>query len=207
MDTFNYMRAFRRIVELGSLAKAAEDLDVSSAGLSKQLRALEAHLGAVLIQRTTRKMSLTDTGAAYYAECCRLLDELDALEKSVKQQSRRVSGRLRVNAPVSFALSVLSPLLARFLHQYPELRLDLAMEDRLVDAVGQGFDVSIRLRAQLDDSSLIARRLASLTQMLCAAPSYLDRRGRPDSVQALRGHDLLSYTPVSYTHLTLPTKA
>jgi DNA-binding transcriptional LysR family regulator len=194
MDTFNYMRAFRRIVELGSLAKAAEDLDVSSAGLSKQLRALEAHLGAVLIQRTTRKMSLTDTGTAYYAECCRLLDELDALEKSVKQQSRRVSGRLRVNAPVSFALSVLSPLLARFLRQYPELRLDLAMEDRLVDAVGQGFDVSIRLRAQLDDSSLIARRLASLTQVLCAAPAYLDRRGRPDSTEALRGHDLLNYT-------------
>ncbi|MFY1961634.1 LysR family transcriptional regulator [Achromobacter xylosoxidans] len=134
MDTFNYMRAFRRIVELGSLAKAAEDLDMSSAGLSKQLRALEAHLGAVLIQRTTRKMSLTDTGAAYYAECCRLLDALDALEKSVKRQSGRVSGRLRVNAPVSFALSVLSPLLARFLRQYPELRLDLAMEDRLACA-------------------------------------------------------------------------
>lgn len=194
MDTFNYMRAFRRIVELGSLAKAAEDLDMSSAGLSKQLRALEAHLGAVLIQRTTRKMSLTDTGAAYYAECCRLLDALDALEKSVRRQSGRVSGRLRVNAPVSFALSVLSPLLARFLRQYPDLRLDLAMEDRLVDAVGQGFDVSIRLRAQLDDSSLIARRLASLTQVLCAAPSYLERRGVPDSVDALRGHDILSYS-------------
>lgn len=194
MDTFNYMRAFRRIVELGSLAKAAEDLDMSSAGLSKQLRALEAHLGAVLIQRTTRKMSLTDTGAPYYAECCRLLDALDALEKSVKRQSGRVSGRLRVNAPVSFALSVLSPLLARFLRQYPELRLDLAMEDRLVDAVGQGFDVSIRLRAQLDDSSLIARRLASLTQVLCAAPSYLERRGLPDSAEALRGHDILSYS-------------
>lgn len=194
MDTFNYMRAFRRIVELGSLAKAAEDLDMSSAGLSKQLRALEAHLGAVLIQRTTRKMSLTDTGAAYYAECCRLLDALDALEKSVRRQSGRVSGRLRVNAPVSFALSVLSLLLARFLRQYPDLRLDLAMEDRLVDAVGQGFDVSIRLRAQLDDSSLIARRLASLTQVLCAAPSYLERRGVPDSVDALRGHDILSYS-------------
>lgn len=194
MDTFNYMRAFRRIVELGSFAKAAEDLGVSSAGLSKQLRALEAHLGAVLIQRTTRKMSLTDTGAAYYAECCRLLDELDTLEKSVKRQSRRVSGRLRVNAPVSFALSVLTPLLARFLRQYPELRLDLSMEDRLVDAVGQGFDVSIRLRAQLEDSSLIARQLACLTQVLCAAPAYLERRGRPDSVDALRGHDLLSYS-------------
>ena len=194
MDTFNYMRAFRRIVELGSLAKAAEDLDMSSAGLSKQLRALEAHLGAVLIQRTTRKMSLTDTGAAYYAECCRLLDELDTLEKSIKQQAGRVAGRLRVNAPVSFALSVLSPLLARFLRQYPELRLDLAMEDRLVDAVGLGFDVSIRLRAQLDDSSLIARRLASLTQVLCAAPSYLAQRGHPGSVDDLRGHDCLSYS-------------
>lgn len=194
MDTFNYMRAFRRIVELGSLAKAAEDLDLSSAGLSKQLRTLEAHLGAVLLQRTTRKMSLTDTGAAYYAECCRLLDELDTLEKSIRQQSGRVAGRLRVNAPVSFALSVLAPLLARFLRLYPELRLDLAMEDRLVDAVGQGFDVSIRLRAQLDDSSSIARRLASLTQVLCAAPSYLDRRGWPDRVDALRTHDLLSYS-------------
>ena len=107
-------------MELGSLAKAAEVLNMSSAGLSKQLRALESHLGAVLIQRTTRKMSLTDTGTAYYAECCRLLDELDA---SVRQQSQRVSGRLRVNAPLSFALSVLSPLLARFLRQYPELRL------------------------------------------------------------------------------------
>lgn len=194
MDTFNYMRAFRRIVELGSLAKAAEDLDMSSAGLSKQLRALESHLGAVLIQRTTRKMSLTDTGTAYYAECCRLLDELDALEKSVRRQSQRVSGRLRVNAPLSFALSVLSPLLARFLRQYPELRLDLSMEDRLVDAVGQGFDVSIRLRAQLDDSTLIARRLVSLKQVLCAAPSYLQAHGHPRDADALRGHAILSYS-------------
>ena len=190
MDTFNYMRAFRRIVELGSLAKAAEVLDMSSAGLSKQLRALESHLGAVLIQRTTRKMSLTDTGTAYYAECCRLLDELDALEKSVRQQSQRVSGRLRVNAPLSFALSVLSPLLARFLRQYPELRLDLSMEDRLVDAVGQGFDVSIRPRAQLEDSTLIARRLVSLTQVLCAAPSYLQAHGHPrDAGRAARACD------------------
>ncbi|MBO9680261.1 MAG: LysR family transcriptional regulator [Acidovorax sp.] len=194
MDTFLHMRAFRRIVELGGLAKAADDLHMSSAGLSKQLRALEAHLGVVLLQRTTRRMSLTDTGQAYYAECCRLLDGVDALEKSVREQSQRVTGRLRVNAPLSFALSTLSPLLARFLQRYPELQLDLSMEDRLVDAVGQGFDVSIRLSAALADSSLIARRLASLSQMLCAAPDYLRRRGTPTAVAQLREHDLLAYS-------------
>lgn len=194
MDTLTPLRAFRRIVELGSIAKAADALDLSSAALSKQLRALEAHLGAVLLQRTTRRMSLTDTGQAYYAECCRLLDEFDALEQSVRAQSQQVAGRLRVNAPLSFALSTLSPLLARFMQRHPQLQIDLSMEDRLVDAVGQGFDVSIRLSAELADSSLIARRLASLSQMLCAAPSYLQTHGRPASAAGLRGHALLNYS-------------
>ena len=152
MDSFNLMRAFRRIVERGGLARAAEDLGMSPAGLSKQLRTLEAHLGVVLLQRTTRRMSLTETGHAYYRECCRLLDELDALERGIAEQRGEVAGRLRVNAPQSFALSTLSPLLPRFLQQHPQLSLDLVMEDRLLDAVGEGFDVSLRLRAELDDS-------------------------------------------------------
>ncbi len=138
MDSFNLMRAFRRIVERGGLARAAEDLGMSPAGLSKQLRTLEAHLGVVLLQRTTRRMSLTETGHAYYRECCRLLDELDALERGIAEQRGDVAGRLRVNAPQSFALSTLSPLLPRFLQQHPQLSLDLVMEDRLLDAVGEG---------------------------------------------------------------------
>jgi DNA-binding transcriptional LysR family regulator len=194
MDSLTPLRAFRRIVELGSIARAADALDLSSAALSKQLRALEAQLGAVLIQRTTRRMSLTDTGRAYYAECCRLLDGFDTLEQSVRAQSQQVTGRLRVNAPLSFALSTLAPLLARFMQRHPQLQIDLSMEDRLVDAVGQGFDVSIRLSAELADSSLIARRLASLSQMLCASPAYLQQHGRPASVAALRGHALLNYS-------------
>ena len=140
MDSFNLMRAFRRIVERGGLARAAEDLGMSPAGLSKQLRTLEAHLGVVLLQRTTRRMSLTETGHAYYRECCRLLDELEALERGIAEQRGDVAGRLRVNAPQSFALSTLSPLLPRFLQQHPQLSLDLVMEDRLLDAVGEGFD-------------------------------------------------------------------
>ena len=215
MDSFNLMRAFRRIVERGGLARAAEDLGMSPAGLSKQLRTLETHLGVVLLQRTTRRMSLTETGHAYYRECCRLLDELDALERGIAEQRGEVAGRLRVNAPQSFALSTLSPLLPRFLQQHPQLSLDLVMEDRLLDAVGEGFDVSLRLRAELDDSRLVARRLASLQQVLCAAPSYLQQHPVPQAVDDLQAHSVLAYSlsdspgswpllgpdAVSYTHL------
>lgn len=218
MDSFNLMRAFRRIVERGGLARAAEDLGISAAGLSKQLRTLETHLGVVLLQRTTRRMSLTEIGQAYYQECCRLLDELDALERGIAAQRGQVEGRLRVNAPLSFALSTLSPLLPRFLAQHPQLALDLVLEDRLLDAVGEGFDVSLRLRAELDDSSLVARRLASLQQVLCAAPAYLQRHPAPTSVEQLQGHALLAYSlsdspgtwplhgPDGQVTVTLPTR-
>ena len=194
MDTFSTMRAFRRIVELGGLARAAEDLGLSSAGLSKQLRALEAHLDTVLLQRTTRSMSLTETGRAYYADCCRILDELDVLENATRQQSQRVTGRLRLNAPLSFTLSILSPLLAEFMREYPDVQLDLVMEDRLVDAVAHGFDLTIRLRSSLDDSTLIARRLATVKQVLCAAPSYLEQNGEPATPDDLRHHKVLIYS-------------
>ncbi|MBD9536640.1 LysR family transcriptional regulator [Stenotrophomonas sp. STM01] len=194
VDSFNLMRAFRRIVERGGMARAAEDLGMSAAGLSKQLRTLEAHLGVVLLQRTTRRMSLTDTGQAYYLECCRLLDELDALERGIARQREEVSGRLRVNAPLSFALNTLSPLLPRFLARYPQVALDLVMEDRLVDAVGEGFDVSLRLRAVLEDSTLVARRLASVEQVLCAAPAYLQQHPAPTTAAQLRQHTLLAYS-------------
>lgn len=194
MDTFTLMRSFRRIVELGGLGKAADDLNLSAAGLSKQLRALEAHLGTVLLQRTTRRMSLSATGQAYYERCCQLLDQLDELERSVHQESQQVSGKLRVNAPLSFALSTLAPVLAGFLEQHPGVELDLVMEDRLVEAVSQGFDVSIRLAPALPDSSLIARQLASLGQVLCAAPAYLQRHGQPASRAELAGHAQLHYS-------------
>lgn len=194
MDQLALMRSFRRVVELGSFARAADDLHLSAAGLSKQVRQLEARLGTVLLQRTTRRMSLTDGGRHYFAECCRLIDEIDALEQRVRDQSDSIEGRLRLNAPLSFGLTVLSPLLGRFLLQHPQLRLDLVLDDRVLDMVGEGFDVAIRLRAGLEDSSLVARRLASSPQRLCAAPAYLQRRGEPRSPPDLCGHDLLGYS-------------
>ncbi|OLS64518.1 LysR family transcriptional regulator [Pseudomonas putida] len=194
MDTFTLMRSFRRIVELGGLGKAAEDLDLSAAGLSKQLRTLEDHLGTVLLQRTTRRQSLTASGQAYYERCCELLDQLDQLERSVHQAAQRISGKLRVNAPLSFALSTLAPVLAGFLEAHPGVELDLVMEDRLVEAVSQGFDVSIRLAPGLADSSLVAKRLGSLRQVLCAAPGYLQRHGQPAGPDDLSGHAQLHYS-------------
>ena len=167
---------------------------MSSAGLSKQLRALESHLGAVLIQRTTRKMSLTDTGTAYYAECCRLLDELDALEKSVRQQSQRVSGRLRVNAPLSLraerAVAAAGALPAAVPGAAPG-----PVHGRPPGGRGgpglRRIDPAARAAGRFH---LIARRLVSLTQVLCAAPSYLQAHGHPRDADALRGHAILSYS-------------
>lgn len=193
MDQLNAMRAFRRVVELGGFARAAEDLGASAAGLSKQIRQLEEHLGAVLLQRTTRRMSLTDAGQAYFAECRRLLDEMDRVEHALRAQAGQVEGRLRVNAPTSFGLAVLSPLLGDFLARHPRLKLDLALDDRVLDVIGTGFDVSLRVRSTLEDSSLIARRLGTIQQMLCASPDYLQRRGVPGTPSELLQHDVLAY--------------
>jgi len=194
MDVLGAMRSFRRVVERGSFVKAAEELGLSSAGLSKQIRQLEERLGAVLIQRTTRRMSLTDTGSAYYDECCRILDDLDELERAVAADVNDVTGRLRVNAPLSFGLTVLSPLLPKFMAAYPDLKIDLTLSDYVLDVVAAGFDVSIRVRTELPDSTLIARRLGDVEQIICAAPSYLEARGTPKSVEDLHRHDCLTYT-------------
>lgn len=193
MDQLNAMRAFRRVVELGGFARAADDLGVSAAGLSKQLRQLEEHLGAVLLQRTTRRMSLTDAGRAYFGECCRLLDEMERVEHALRAQAGQVEGRLRVNAPTSFGLAVLSPLLGTFLARHPRLKLDLVLDDRVLDVIGTGFDVSLRVRSTLEDSSLVARRLGTIQQVLCAAPDYLHRHGMPETPADLSGHDVLAY--------------
>ncbi|WP_198411894.1 LysR family transcriptional regulator [Microvirga flavescens] len=188
------MRSFRRVIERASFSRAAEDLGLSSAGLGKQIRWLEERLGAVLIQRTTRRMGLTETGRAYYEECCRLLDELDEVERSIATDARHVSGRLQVNAPLSFGLTVLSPILPDFMAQYPDLKIDLTLSDHLLDVVAAGFDISIRIRSELADSSLIARKLADVEQITCAAPAYLEKRGAPLTLDDLHRHDCLAYT-------------
>nr|WP_221208176.1 LysR family transcriptional regulator [Pseudoduganella violacea] len=187
------MQSFRRVVELSSFNQAAAELGLSPAGIGKQVRWLEQRLNAVLLSRTTRTMRLTDTGHAYYQECCRLLDELESLERATAADSVELSGRLRLNAPLSFSVAVLGPLLARFMAAYPQLKVELTLTDRLLDVVSEGFDLSLRVRTALPDSSLVARPLGKVEQLICAAPAYLAARGTPATPAELALHDCLAY--------------
>lgn len=187
------MRAFCRVVERRSFTAAASELGVSKAGLSKQIAALERRLGVDLLHRTTRRVAPTEAGAAYYAEAQRLISSVDDLERSVSATASLPAGILRVSAPMSFGIAVLAPQVARLLERYPTLRLDLRLDDALVDLVSEAFDVAVRIRAGLADSTSIVRRVGGVEQRLCAAPTYLEARGRPGSLGDLEHHDCLAY--------------
>lgn len=194
MDRLAAMSVFRRVVELGSFAAAARDLNLSNAATSKHIAALEQHLGAQLLHRTTRRLSLTETGQAVYERCVRLLDDVSDLEQAVGQMEAQPRGKLRVNAPMSFGLTDLGPVLPRFLERYPEISVELIMNDRLVDLVEEGFDVGIRIRTDLGDTSMIGRRIGGVLPVVCASPDYLAARGTPQRPEDLADHDCLHYT-------------
>lgn len=199
MDRLSVMKAFCRIVERGSFARAAEDLGVSAALISRDMKLLEESLGCVLLTRTTRSMALTDHGRLYYDEARGILDRVTAMEDRVRAGAGTVAGRLRINAPHSFGTTLLAPLLPRFLERYPDVDLTLTLEDRVIDMIEGGFDLSIRIRPDLPDSGLLARRLARVRQGLFAAPAYLAARGAPHSPADLAGHDTLEFLHSTHT--------
>ncbi len=194
MDKLAVMNAFCRIVARGSFVRAAEDLGVSPALLSRELKALEESLGCTLIARTTRTMSLTEHGRVYHDEALRILADVDALDARLSEHSGEVRGHLRVNAPHSFGHVVLAPILPAFLAAHPALTLSLSLDDRVVDMIEGGFDLTIRARPELPDSSLVARRLAVIRQGLYAAPAHLAAHGEPLTPQALSDHPAVTYT-------------
>ena len=193
MDTVSAMIVFARVVEASGFSEAARRMGLSKSAVSKQIAALEDRLGARLLNRTTRKLSLTEAGAALYERCARIAAEVEAAEEAVSHLRAAPRGRLRVNAPMSFGLLHLAPALPDFLEHYPEVTVDLTLNDRFVDVVDEGYDVAIRV-ARLADSSLIARRLAPARLMACAAPSYLDRHGVPVTPADLVSHQCLLYS-------------
>nr|WP_321526997.1 LysR substrate-binding domain-containing protein [uncultured Cohaesibacter sp.] len=193
MDRLSVMTAYCRIVERGSFARAAEDLGVSAALLSKEIKLLEDSLGCVLLTRTTRSMSLSEAGQKYYDEALAILDAVGQLDGRIREASGSVGGSLKINAPNSFGQEVIAPTLPAFLEKHPDLRLTLSLDDHVVDMVEGGFDVSIRVRASLPDSSLIARRLGRMHQRLYAAPTYLERAGRLDSPEDIKAHRIVGF--------------
>jgi DNA-binding transcriptional LysR family regulator len=195
MDRMTALLVFREVVRLGSFAEAARELSLSPAAISKNIAELEAKLGVRLLNRTTRRMSLTEAGSLYFNQVAPLLDDLDAADRSVGPLQHAPRGVLRVSAPVS--LSLLTPIssaIPRFLEQNPGLSVDLRLDDRQVNIVEEGFDVAIRAVDALDDSSLVSRKLMTTPHIVCGAPAYFDRFGEPSDPAQLREHNCVLFT-------------
>jgi DNA-binding transcriptional LysR family regulator len=193
MEQLDAMAVFAGVIEAESFSGAARALGLSKSAVSKQVSRLEDRLGLRLLNRTTRRLSLTEAGAAFYQGCQRVVAEAEAAEQAVTHLASAPRGRLRVNAPMSFGVSHISPALPEFLGRYPELAVDLTLNDRIVDLVEEGFDVGLRI-GPLADSSLVARRLAPNRSVLSAAPSYLQARGAPRDPGELADHACLLYS-------------
>ena len=194
MDRLSAMRTFRTVVETGGFSAAARRLGLSKAAVSKQVAELEAHFGTALLQRTTRRLNATDAGRRYFENCVRLLDEISEVEAEVRNSQAEPSGRLRVSAPINFGNAVLGPVISAIAQRYPKLEIQVELSDRFVDLIEEGFDVALRIRTNLPDSSLIVRRVSAITRSVCAAPSYLKRMGTPKTPEDLKNHACLIYT-------------
>ncbi len=197
MEKLTALRIFRRVVERKSFSRAARELRISNAAVSKNVRELEAELGAPLIQRTTRRLSTTPAGEAYYARVVAILDELADADRAVRETSSTARGVLRVATPMSLGLTKVMPAVSSFLGEHPEVRIELEMNDRHVDIIREGFDLAIRGTGALEDSSRVARRLASIERVVVASPAYLGRVGTPVTPADLRAHRCLVYASSS----------
>lgn len=184
---------FSAVVEASSFVAAADSLGMSKAAVSRYVSELEQRLGVRLMHRTTRRLSLTPEGEVFLARCRDILSSIEASEAEISTHRLRVSGLLKVSVPVSFGIRHLAPLWHEFLALHPQVSLDVQLADRVIDLVDEGCDLAVRI-ARLPDSSLISRRIASTRLVLCAAPSYLERKGNPGHPSDLTGHDLLGYS-------------
>jgi DNA-binding transcriptional LysR family regulator len=192
LDRFNAMRVFTRIVELGGFAKAADSLQLPRASVTVLIKQLEAHLGVQLLQRTTRQVSPTLDGAAYYQRCVRLLADLEETEAVFSASRQNPRGTLSVDMPSGIGRCIVIPALPAFTARYPQIELEIGLNDRPVDLIREGVDCVLRGGPALDES-LVARPLAMMDQMTLASPGYLARRGVPESLEDLVHHHMVEY--------------
>ena len=193
MDKFQEMRSFVAVVDAGSFVRAAEALEVSKAAVSRHVGELETRLGVRLLQRTTRKLSLTGEGEVFHARCQAVLADIDEAEAEITARSGEAAGLVKVNVPVSFGILHLATLWGEFRARHPRVTLDVTLADRVVDLVEEGYDLAVRI-ARLPSSTLISRKLSATRLVVCASPKYLKRAGTPKQPQDLARHTVLAYS-------------
>ncbi|WP_438970017.1 LysR family transcriptional regulator [Methylophaga sp.] len=197
MNQLEEMQTFVRIVESGSITRAAEQMNTVKSAISKRLTDLEKRLGVGLLQRTTRKQTLTDAGRDFYQHCIRILDDIHEVETSLSNEQQALSGQIRLAVPITFGLLHLNPAIREFNQKHPDIRFAIEFNDRQQDLVAEGIDLAIRV-SNLSDSTLIARKLTSTRLLICGSPAYFADHGTPDKAEdLLYGHVKLQYTNVS----------
>jgi DNA-binding transcriptional LysR family regulator len=202
MDELKHMVVFSHVVETGSFTAAARRLGIAKSAISKHVSTLEERIGARLLNRTTRRLSLTDIGEKYYQSCRKLTEALTEAKQCVTSLQEKPRGTLKVSCPASFGISHITPLLHEFLQQFPSLNAELLLDDNVLDMTEHGIDVAIRV-GWLHDSSLRAKKLTDAPRLLCASPAYLERMGVPKKPEDLVAHDWIIFsllpTPYKFT--------
>lgn len=193
MDRIDAMRAFVTVVNEGTFTRAADRLEMSPQLVSKYVSQLEQHLGVRLLNRTTRKIHLTEAGVSYHQRAQQVLNDIDDMESQTGALQTQAQGLLRISAPVSFAIRHMAPLLSEFQNVHPGVGIDLQLNDRKVDVVEEGFDIVLRI-GHLKSSSLVAKRIAPVRLLMCASPTYLKQHGTPQRPEDLKGHRYLRYS-------------
>lgn len=196
MDRWSAMQSFARVVESGSFVAAAERLGISTSSLSRQIAEFEQHLGARLLNRTTRRLSLTESGQSFYERTVALLNDLAEAEAIVGQSAVSPRGTLRLTCSHNMAEKRVAPAIAAFVERYPAMKFDVVVSDRLIDLIDEGFDLAIRV-GQVGSDRLVARRLGAMQLIACAAPFYLEKHGSPVEPQDLAAHNALTYAYAS----------
>ncbi|SFG32989.1 LysR family transcriptional regulator [Neptunomonas qingdaonensis] len=201
MDVFSAMGVFVRVVDLKSFSMAAAEMGISSSSVSKQVSQLEQHIGAKLLQRTTRRLFVTDVGAAYYEKCQTILEEVEEADNLVSQLQGKPRGVLRIICNMTFGQIQLSKAIPEFMEKYPDVQVDITLDDRAPDLIRDGFDMAIRIAdPQLPDSSMIAREISKIPMYICATPHYLDKHGQPETAEDLKAHNCLVFVYAANAH-------
>ncbi len=193
MDRLTEMEAFATVVDQGGFTDAARKMGISKSAVSKHVSALEARLGARLLNRTTRRVSPTEIGLAYYDRARRVLNDAGEADAFVTAMQSAPSGLLRISVATDFGVNHLSPVLGRFLQEFPDITVNMVLNNRYVELISEGFDMAIRI-GELEDSTLRARKLTETSRRMIAAPAYFQQYGRPEKIDDLNGHKLLHYS-------------